>query len=250
MLKDRDTIDLPRLRHGLSAGEKLSPAVRADWERATGTPVFEAFGMSECSTFISGCPDHPAAPGALGRPQPGRRVAILAEDGGMAPSGTPGTIAIHRSDPGLMLGYLGAPDQTALRYRGDWFLTGDQGVMDGDGQITYLGRGDDMMNAGGFRVSPLEVEAALAEAPGVTGVGAAEVEVKPGVSVIAAFYTAASPLDDAALARYAEGRLARYKQPRLYIHLAALPTGANGKLQRRQLRADYQARKDAGPNQA
>ncbi|APE43337.1 benzoate--CoA ligase [Sulfitobacter alexandrii] len=249
MLKTPRKLDLPRLRHGLSAGEKLSPAVRTAWETATGTPVFEAFGMSECSTFISGCPEHPAAAGALGRPQPGRKVAILAEDG-VAETGTPGTIAIHRSDPGLMLGYLGAPEQTAARYRGDWFLTGDQGVMDADGQVTYLGRQDDMMNAGGFRVSPLEVEAALADAPGVTGIAATEIEVKPGVSVIAAFYTSANPLDDATLGRYAEERLARYKRPRLYIRVGALPTGANGKLLRRKLRKDYEARKDAGTDQA
>lgn len=249
LLKGRDRLALPDLRHGLSAGEKLNPAVRDAWTKATGTPVYEAFGMSECSTFISGCPDHPATPGALGRAQAGRQVAILT-DTGPAATGDTGTIAIHRSDPGLMLGYLGAPEQTEARFQGDWFLTGDQGVMDADGQITYLGRRDDMMNAGGFRVSPLEVEAALATAPGVTGVGAAEVEVKPGVSVIAAFYTAPAPLDDTALARYAEQTLARYKQPRLYIHLAALPTGANGKLLRRRLRAEFEARKDAGPDQA
>lgn len=249
ILKDGAPLDLPNLRHGLSAGEKMNPAVSDAWTTATGTPIYEAFGMSECSTFISGCPDHPAAPGALGRAQPGRRVSILSDDGPATP-GAPGTIAIHRSDPGLMLGYLHAPDQTAARYRGDWFLTGDQGMMDADGQITYLGRRDDMMNAGGFRVSPLEVEAALATAPGVTGVGVAEVEVKPGVSVIAAFYTAPAPLDDAALSRYAEQTLARYKQPRLYVHLAALPTGANGKLLRRRLRAEFEARPNAGPDQA
>ena len=108
-----------------------------------------------------------------------------------------------------MLGYLDAPDQTAARYRGEWFLTGDQAQMDADGQITYLGRNDDMMNAGGFRVSPLEVEAALAGAPGITGIGVAEVTVKEGVSVIAAFYTAPAPLDDQTLDAYAKDKLAR-----------------------------------------
>jgi acyl-coenzyme A synthetase/AMP-(fatty) acid ligase len=141
-----------------------------------------------------------------------------------------------------MLGYWDAPAQTAERFRGDWFLTGDQGVRAADGQITYLGRSDDMMNAGGFRVSPLEVEAALAAMPGLEAVGVTEVEVRPDVRVIAAFYTAPVALDDAALRRYAETRLARYKQPRLYIHLPTLPTGANGKLLRRALRAAYEAR--------
>jgi acyl-coenzyme A synthetase/AMP-(fatty) acid ligase len=239
LLRNDDKLDLPDLRHGLSAGEKMAEATRHAWEAATGTPVYEAFGMSECSTFISGAPGSPAAPGALGRPQPGRVTALLGEDGPVPP-GTPGVIAVSAEDPGLMLGYLDAPDQTAARFRDGWFLTGDLAVADEAGQITYLGRDDDMMNAGGFRVSPLEVEAALAPFPGVTGVAATEVSVRDGVTVIAAFYTATAPLDDTVLRHHAETTLARYKQPRLFIHVAALPQSANGKLQRRLLRRQYE----------
>ncbi len=240
MLRDMPASYLPHLRHGLSAGEKMTAAVRDAWVEATNTPVFEAFGMSECSTFISGCPATPAKEGAIGTAQPGREVAILT-DKGPARTNTPGTIAVHRSDPGLALGYLGAPDLWNARFQGDWFLTGDQGIMDADGQITYLGRNDDMMNAGGFRVSPLEVEETLLGMEGITGVGVTEVEVKKGTAVIAAFYTAAAPLNDYKLTDYAKETLARYKQPRLYVHVDALPTGGNGKLLRRQLRADYEA---------
>ena len=240
LLSQPEIAAMPTLRHGLSAGEKLPPAVRARWEAATGTTVYEAYGMSECSTFISASPDHPAAPDVLGRPQQGRRIALLGEDGPV-PLGEEGNIAVHRSDPGLMLGYLDAPEETAAKMQGDWFLTGDQGSMDADHQITYLGRNDDMMNAGGFRVSPVEVESCLARFDGITSVGAAEVSVKQDVSVIAAFYTAAAPLDEEALRRYAEANLARYKQPRLYIHLPALPMGANGKLLRRALRQQFEA---------
>ena len=240
MLRGLDPVYLPDLRHGLSAGEKMASAVRDAWTEATDTPVFEAFGMSECSTFISGSPATPAKDGAIGLAQPGRRVAILTPKGEAVPN-TPGTIAVHRSDPGLALGYLGAPDQWAAKFDGDWFLTGDQGMRDEDGQITYLGRTDDMMNAGGFRVSPLEVEETLLGAPGVTGVGVAEVEVKKGTTVIAAFYTAAGPIKDYVLTDYATRTLARYKQPRLYIHVDALPTGGNGKLLRRALRDQFEA---------
>lgn len=232
--------EMPKLRHGLSAGEKLPPAVRARWEAATNTTIYEAYGMSECSTFISASPRHPASATVLGRPQQGRRIALLGEDGPV-PLGEEGTIAVHRSDPGLMLGYLDAPEETAAKMRGDWFLTGDQGSMDADHQITYLGRHDDMMNAGGFRVSPVEVEACLARYDGITAVGAAEVAVKQDVSVIAAFYTAEVPLDEADLRRYAQANLARYKQPRLYIHVPQLPMGANGKLLRRALRQQFEA---------
>ena len=152
------------------------------------------------------------------------------------PCGEPGTIAVHRSDPGLMLGYVGAPEETAERFAGDWFLTGDQGAMAEDGEIRYLGRGDDMMNAGGYRVSPIEVESALADLPGITEVGVTDVAVKEGVNVIAAFYVAAEPLDETLLQARAAERLARYKQPRAYVRVDALPRNANGKLVRKALK--------------
>ena len=239
-LKSGGKLDLPDLRHGLSAGEKLSRDLHAEWQAATGKGLYEAFGMSECSTFISSSPSHPARGDALGLPQKGRRVAILGEDGPV-PQGEEGTIAIRADDPGLMLGYLNAPEETAARRQGDWFLTGDMGAMAVDGQITYLGRADDMMNPGGYRVSPLEVEAALSAFPGLTQVGVTEVEVKADTRIIAAFYTAPRPLNETALKAFAAANLARYKQPRAYIHLPELPTGANGKLLRRALRAQFKA---------
>jgi acyl-coenzyme A synthetase/AMP-(fatty) acid ligase len=240
ILSHHGQMDLPRLRHGLAAGEKLSDRVRAAWTAATGTPIYEAYGMSECSTFISGSPAHPAAPGALGRPQDGRRVAILGPKGPVA-LGEEGTIAVARSDPGLMLGYLGAAEDTAARMQGDWFLTGDQGMMDADGQITYLGRADDMMNAGGYRVSPMEVEAALLAHPAIREVGVTDIEVKEDARIIAAFYVG-DAVEEEVLKAFAAARLARYKQPRVFIRLAALPAGANGKILRRALKPLYEAR--------
>ncbi|MFN7223553.1 MAG: class I adenylate-forming enzyme family protein [Paracoccaceae bacterium] len=227
---------LPRLRHGLSAGEKLSQDTRAAWVAATGTPICEALGMSEISTFVSESPDRQAPDGATGFAQTGRRIAALGPDLAPVPRGEPGQLAIDRHDPGLMLGYLDAPDATSARTAGDWFLTGDSVVIDAAGAVTYLGRDDDQMNAGGYRVSPVEVEAAMARCPGLLEAAVTEVEVKPGVTVIACFYTAATPLADADLAAHAEAHLARYKQPRLFRHLTALPRGANAKLNRRALR--------------
>ncbi|WP_101066456.1 class I adenylate-forming enzyme family protein [Roseovarius salinarum] len=242
ILAQPESLSLPRLRHGLSAGEKLSPALHDAWESATGTGLFEAYGMSECSTFISASPDHPAPPGTLGRPQKGRRVAIVDVRGTPVPLGAEGTIAVHRDDPGLMLGYLDAPEATAEKFAGEWFLTGDQGSMDADGHVTYLGRGDDMMNAGGYRVSPVEVEAALAQHPGIDQVAVTDVEVKRDARLIMAFYTGPAPLADAELSQFAAARLARYKCPRGFFHVEALPTGANGKILRRELRPIYEAR--------
>ncbi len=244
LLKSPEGLDLPRLRHGLSAGEKLPDTTRAAWEAATGRPVLEALGMSECSTFISESPDHPAPPGRSGYPQAGRRVAVLDAQGAPVPRGTEGTMAVAAEDPGLFLGYLGAPEATAAKFVQGWFLTGDAVAMDADGAVRYLGRTDDMMNAGGFRVSPLEVEGTLNSHPAIAESAACEIAVKRDATIIAAFYVAAEDPGEAALAQFAAEHLARYKQPRRFIRVDALPRGANNKLLRRALRDEWEARHD------
>ncbi|MEL6521326.1 MAG: AMP-binding protein, partial [Pseudomonadota bacterium] len=125
MVRDADDMHVPSLRHALSAGEKLPENVRRSFASATGCDVHEALGMSECSTFISGSPARPAPGGSLGWPQPGRHVAVLGDNGEPLPRGAPGTLAVHQSDPGLMLGYLNAPEETAAKLQGPWFKTGD-----------------------------------------------------------------------------------------------------------------------------
>lgn len=227
---------MPKLRHGLSAGEKLSDDIRQAWQRATGTPIFEALGMSEISTFISGCRKCQAPEGASGFAQAGRRIAALGPDYQPVPIGEAGQLAVDRRDPGLMLGYLDAPEATNARFHGDWFLTGDTISIAGDGSVRYLGRNDDQINAGGFRVSPVEIETVMLQFPGLSEVAACEVEVKPGVSIIACFYTSDTELDETFLAAHAEAALARYKQPRAYRRLDTLPKNANGKINRRGLK--------------
>ena len=223
---------MPKLRHGLSAGEKLPEPLRAAWGRATGTALHEALGLSECSTFISGSPDRPAPTGTLGFAQPGRRIAVLDEAGTPLPDGQTGTLAIHRDDPGLMLGYLegSAPH---LPLTGDWFATGDQVHRDPDGALHYHGRNDDMLNAGGFRVSPAEIERAFAPIAG--DCAAIAVEIRPDTHIIALAHT--GTIAEPTLRQHAETRLAGYKQPRLYARLDALPRGGNGKLDRKALSA-------------
>ncbi len=230
---------LPHLRCGLSAGEKLAEDYRNDWQTKTGTTIHEAFGMSECSTFISGSPVNPAPTGASGFPQPGRKVAIVDEDGPVE-RGKPGTIAIHKSDTGLMRGYFNAPEDTAARFHGDWFLTGDIGIMDDQGAITYIGRIDDMMNAGGYRVSPIEVENVLTAHPAISEAAACAVQVRTGTAIIAAFYVATDVINDGDLHDFVAARLAGYKCPRVYVAKDTLPRGANNKLLRRVLRTEWE----------
>ncbi|MGB3148126.1 MAG: class I adenylate-forming enzyme family protein [Paracoccaceae bacterium] len=237
MLKGGTRLEAPRLRHGLSAGERLAEEVRTAWVAASGTPVFEAFGMSECSTFISASPARPAPGGAIGYAQPGRRVAVLDAAGQPLPAGHPGVLAVHESDPGLFLGYHAAEDDSKARFHGEWFVTGDYVVAAEDGAIRSLGRMDDMMNAGGFRVAPAEVEAVLARCAGVSDCAATEVTLAPGKSIIVAFYSGtASP---AALKSHAETHLASYKCPRHFQPLAQLPRTTAGKVNRRALREEW-----------
>jgi acyl-coenzyme A synthetase/AMP-(fatty) acid ligase len=226
---------LPHLRHALSAGEALPDAIRDGWNAATGTQVHEALGMTEISTYISGAPTRPAPTGTAGYVQDGRLVALLGDDGQPVPRGSAGEIAVGTGDPGLMRGYLGesAP-------QGDWFRTGDVGRMAPDGAITHLGRRDDLLNAGGFRVSPTEVEAAFHDTPGLHACAAAEVRPTRDTSLIALFYEGPCAIDEALLRERAEKTLARWKQPRHYQHLDSLPRTANGKLVRRALPPLYQ----------
>lgn len=237
---DLETLDTRALRHGLTAGEHLPAAVDREWRERTGTRLLEALGMSELSTYISSSPSVPPKPGTIGKPQPGRHVAILPPDGGTkpVPAGEPGLIAAHRSDAGLMLGYWRRPDEEAAVLRGEWFCGGDMGTMDADGYVTYAGRADDLMNALGYRVSPSDVEHALAAHPDVAEVAVAEVPVRSDVSVIGAFVVprdGTSP-DQAQLESFAENVLASYKVPRAYVFLDGLPRTPNGKVKRSALR--------------
>lgn len=239
MLRDK-LPPLPSLRHGLSAGEKIPKKTVEAWKSATNTSIYEAFGMSECSTFISGSPTRPAPLGTIGYLQENRKVALL-EDGHPVPDGAIGKISISTDECGLMLGYLNPDGHYDLPLQNRYFQTGDLATRAADGALTYQGRDDDMMNAGGFRVSPLEVEAAFADYAEIAQIACCEVRVKSDASVIAAFYTARNLLDQQELSAFAAQRLAQYKRPRIYVHVDTLPRGANSKLLRRKLRQDWEA---------
>ena len=236
MLRTGTGTDFGSLRHGLSAGEKLPESLRERWTQTTGLSLFEAFGMSEVSTFVSSSPDVPHKTGTTGRPQTGRKIAVVGPDGPV-PTGQEGVLAVSSEDQGLMLGYFGKPEETRAKFQGEWFLTGDTVAMDEDGYISsYLGRDDDMMNAGGYRVSPMEVEAALLSLDEVSEAAAVEYEVKQDVTVIAAFYVAEKEISEEVLSAHCADRLARYKCPRLFKRVSSLPKGANNKLRRKDLR--------------
>ena len=228
---------LATLRHGLTAGEALPPALLAEWRGRTGRDLYEALGMSEISTYVSTGPDMKIRPGSPGKPQPGRRVAILdPETGAPLPAGETGLLAVHRSDPGLMLGYWRRPEEEALVYRGEWFAGGDLAHLDGDGYLWFHGRNDDILKTQGYRLSPLEIERVLEHHPGIADVAVGEVMVGGEVTVLAAYVVPhGAAVNEAEILDWAAARLATYKRPRRVIFVDRLPRTANGKLRRREL---------------
>ena len=272
---DPGTWDLTSLRAALVAGEALPSALWQEWTERTRVPLHESLGMSEISTFVSTGPDTPVRPGSPGRAQPGRRIAVLdpdslAEEPRELGVGEVGRLAVHRDDPGLMLGYWRRPEENAEVFSGDWFVTSDLAAIDADGYVTYHGRSDDVITAMGYRVSPVEVEDALAGVEGVAEVAVAALDVGDGVRLVCAWvvstgafpaYAADSSSESAAdpssesgpesaadpvhadphaalrervLARAAE-QLAPYKRPREVRVVESLPRTANGKVVRRDL---------------
>jgi acyl-coenzyme A synthetase/AMP-(fatty) acid ligase len=236
---DPAQFDLSSLRHGVSAGEALAAELLGQWREATGTWLYEALGMSEISTYISSRPGEPIRPGSPGRPQTGRRIAVLPIEGGteLLPPRVVGLLAVHKSDPGLMLGYWNRPAEEAAAFRDEWFIGGDLAEFDDDGWIWYRGRNDDIMNAFGYRVSPLEVEKALLTHADVADVAVAERKVADGVSVIAAFVVlkADRAPDEAALLAHCADHLAAYKRPRAIAFVGEITRTANGKVSRKSL---------------
>ena len=233
---------LSPLRHALVAGETPPPGLFEDWKTATGTELYEALGMSEISTYISSSPSTPRKPNTIGKPQTGRAIAILPEDDQDSDKSTEplpvdaeGLLAVHKSDPGLMLGYWKRPEEEAEVFRGAWFIGGDLAVFDEDGYVTHLGRANDVMKALGYRVAPQEVEAALSKHPEIADVACRELKVRADVSVVAAFvvpkdWTSLPSKED--ILEFAGRELASYKCPREIRFVRNLPRTPNGKLKR------------------
>ncbi len=234
---DPSPAKLASLRYGLTAGEALPPALLAEWQDRTGKDLFEALGMSEISTYISTGPGITLRPGSPGKPQPGRKIAILdPQTGEVLAAGQTGLLGVHRSDPGLMLGYWRRPEEEALVYRGEWFTGGDLAHFDADGYLWFHGRNDDILNPQGYRLSPLEIEQVLEHHPGINEVAVGEFAISNDTTLLVAFVVRHdSTIGEPEIRSWAAAHLAGYKCPHKIIFLDKLPRTANGKLLRREL---------------
>jgi acetyl-CoA synthetase/medium-chain acyl-CoA synthetase len=257
--EDLSGIRLPHLRHCVSAGEPLNPEVIDMWKSATGHWIYEGYGQTETVVLIGiyRSRGDELRPGSMGKPSPGFTIALLDEDLNELPDGQEGEIAIrvrpHRP-VGLFREYWRNASENALRFQGDWYLTGDRATRDGDGYFWFVGRGDDVIKSSSYRIGPFEVESALIEHPAVLE---AAVVAKPDSlrgQVVKAFVVlrrGRTPNDELKheLQEHCKRVTAPYKYPREIEFLPELPKTISGKIRRVELRlrARTQCKTDGYP---
>ena len=231
-----------RLRSVGSGGEALG-AETLEWGRsALGVTINEFYGQTECNLVLASCAQIGVSrPGAIGKAVPGHDVEVIRPDGIPCAEGEAGEIAIKRPDPVMFLEYWGKPDATRDKFVGDWMITGDQGVRDGQGYVQFVGRNDDVITSSGYRIGPNEIEDCLIKHPAVA---LAAVVGKPDsvrTEIVKAFIVPKQGHEpSAALAAdiqsFVRTRLSAHEYPREVAFVEALPMTTTGKIIRRLLR--------------
>ncbi len=231
--RNREIIARGRLRLLRSSSASLPPQVMTALEAAFGVPVIESYGMTEASHQMASNPLPPAPryAGSVGLAA-GPEVAIMNDAGALLPSGERGEVVIRGRN--VTAGYEANPEANAKAFTNGWFRTGDEGWLDAAGYLRLSGRLKEIINRGGEKVSPLEVDAVLMEHPAVQQVVTfAMPHDKLGEEVAAAVVLReGTSCDEAGLRDFAAARLAAFKVPRRVVFLSEIPKGATGKLQR------------------
>ena len=225
------------LRSVASGGEPLGAEMLAWGRRRLGVTINEFYGQTECNMVASSCAaDFEPRPGCIGKAVPGHELAVI--DAAGNPAQGEGDVAIRRGSASMLLEYWNRPEETAAKFRGNWLVTGDRGIWEGD-YLRFVGREDDVITSGGYRIGPAEIEDCLMTHPAVATVGVvgkpdslrteivkAYVVLKPGAE------TSGTELQD-----YVKDRLAHYSYPREVEFLEALPMTVTGKVIRKELKA-------------
>ncbi|WP_298956685.1 AMP-binding protein [uncultured Methylobacterium sp.] len=243
------TVENPRGRHDLSAlrglasaGEMLG-AETFDWAReALGLTVNEAYGQTECNLVLASCAALGVArAGSTGKPVPGHRVAVIRPDGSEAGTDEIGQIAVARPDPVMFLRYWNDPAATERKFLGDWMTTGDQGRIDADGYVHFVGRDDDVITSSGYRIGPGEIEDCLLRHPAVALAAAVGKPDPVRTEIVKAFVVlrpgfAPSPRLAEEIQGFVRTRLSAHEYPREIAFRGSLPLTTTGKIIRRVLR--------------
>ncbi len=231
--KNTEVIKANPLRFVRSSSSSLPPQVIRELEAAFNAPVIEAYGMTEAAHQMASNPLPPGArkPGTVGRAA-GPEMAIIDLEGNVLPADTTGEIAIRGEN--VMKGYENNPKANGEAFTKGWFRTGDQGVMDGEGYISITGRLKEIINRGGEKISPREVDEILMDHAAVAQVVTfAMPHDKLGEEVAAAVVLReGAQATEKELQQFVASRVADFKVPRKILILAEIPKGATGKLQR------------------
>ena len=236
MLKAADQ-PIPGLRSVASGGEPLGAEMLAWGHRAFGLTINEFYGQTECNMVASSCAaDFPPRAGCIGKPVPGHDMAVIDTAG--QPTQGEGDIAVRRGSASMMLKYWNKPCQTAEKFRGDWMLTGDRGLWEGE-FLRFVGREDDVITSAGYRIGPAEIEDCLLTHPDVATVGVVGKPDALRTEIVKAYVVLKSGAQAGAeeLQSYVKDRLASYSYPREIEFLDALPMTVTGKVIRKELKA-------------
>ena len=231
--RNPDALAKAKLRFIRSSSASLPAQVMAELEATFGCPVIESYGMTEASHQMTSNRLPPGArkPGSVGVAA-GPEVAIMAQDGRLLKPGETGEIVIR--GPNVIAGYENNPEANASAFAHGWFHTGDQGMLDDDLYLRVTGRLKEIINRGGEKISPLEVDEVLMDHPAVAQVVTfAMPHEKLGEEVAAAIVLREGfNASEAEIRSFAYSRLAEFKVPRKIVILEEIPKGATGKLQR------------------
>jgi acyl-CoA synthetase (AMP-forming)/AMP-acid ligase II/acyl carrier protein len=231
--ENADIINQSSLRFIRSSSASLPPSVMAEIEMTFGAPVIEAYGMTEAAHQMASNPLPPGVrkPGSVGLPA-GPEIAIMDEDRPrFLPPHECGEIVIRGDN--VTLGYLNNPEENQVSFSSGWFRTGDQGYLDDDGYLLITGRLKEIINRGGEKISPREVDEVLMEHSAVSqAVTFGIPDVQLGEDVAAVIVLRDKSVGELAIKQFVAARLAPHKVPRKIIFVDEIPKGPTGKLQR------------------
>lgn len=221
-----------KLRFIRSCSAALPSQVMHDLEAAFGAPVLQAYGMTEAAHQMASNPLPPAArvPGSVGHGTD-VQISIMDGEGNHLPTGTAGEVVIK--GPNVVRGYENNPEANKSSFVDGWFRTGDQGVLDENGYLTLTGRLKEMINRGGEKIAPLEIDEVLLGHPSVAEAVAFGVPHTAWGEEVAAAVTLKGDATEAELLAYCKERLAEFKRPKQIHVTTAIPRTATGKIQRR-----------------
>ena len=225
----------PAGREGLrfirSCSAALPAEMMAKMEELFGAPVLEAYGMTEASHQMSSNPQPPHArkPGSVG-PGTGVKIGILDDAGNLLPAGERGEVSIQ--GPNVVSEYENNPEATAKSFTNGWFRTGDQGFLDADGYLTLTGRLKELINRGGEKIGPREIDEVLLAHPNVAEALAFGVPHPMWGEEVNAAVVLKEPTTEAAILAFCKERLADFKMPKKLFVVDSIPRTATGKIQR------------------